>query len=76
MKNNLIEGTDFYYNEKGYIVLTEKYHLKRGYCCGNDCSHCPYDHINVPEPKHSTAPSHELRSFPLQGTPVGKEYKS
>jgi hypothetical protein len=25
--NKLIEGEDFYYNEQGYVVLTEKYHL-------------------------------------------------
>ena len=23
-------------------VFTEKYHLKRGYCCNNNCKHCPY----------------------------------
>ncbi len=33
---------DFYYNEKGYRVFTEKYHLKRGYCCKSGCLHCPY----------------------------------
>ncbi len=38
----LIEGQDFYYNEQGYMVLTAKYHLKRGYCCQNGCKHCPY----------------------------------
>jgi len=50
MKKELIEGEDYYYNEEGYIVLTEKYHLERGHCCGNGCRHCPYDHINVPAP--------------------------
>jgi Family of unknown function (DUF5522) len=49
----LVEGTDFYYNEDGYVVLTEKYHLDKGYCCGNGCKHCPYDFDNVPEPKRS-----------------------
>ena len=53
MKNNLAEGTDFYYNEQGFIVLTAKYHLERGYCCGNGCKHCPYEYKNVPEPKRS-----------------------
>jgi hypothetical protein len=48
MKNNLIEGEDFYYSEQGYIVLTVKYHLERGSCCGNGCRHCPYGYINVP----------------------------
>ena len=51
MKNKLIEGEDFYYNEQGYIVLTAQYHLERGSCCGNGCKHCPYNYINVPEPK-------------------------
>jgi hypothetical protein len=49
MKNQLIEGIDFYYNEEGYMVLTRSYHLERGFCCGNGCLHCPYDYENVPE---------------------------
>ena len=49
MKNELLEGIDFYYNEEGYLVLTEAYHLQRGSCCGNGCKHCPYDYENVPE---------------------------
>lgn len=49
----LQEGIDFYYNDDGYMVLTEKYHLEKGYCCGNGCVHCPYDYENVPEPKKS-----------------------
>ena len=53
MKQELIEGEDFYYNEEGLMVLTEKYHLERGYCCGNGCSHCPYDYENVPEPRRA-----------------------
>lgn len=51
--NNLTEGEDFYYNEQGYIVLTEKYHLQKGVCCGNGCRHCPYNFENVAEPKRS-----------------------
>lgn len=49
----LIEGTHYYFNQQGLIVLTEKYHLDRGYCCGNGCLHCPYDYENVPEPRRS-----------------------
>jgi hypothetical protein len=49
----LREGIDFYYNESGYMVLTEKYHLAKGYCCGNGCLHCPFDFDAVPEPKRS-----------------------
>ena len=33
---------DFYINKEGYKVFTEKYHLKRGYCCKSNCKHCPY----------------------------------
>jgi uncharacterized protein DUF5522 len=51
--SNLAEGEDFYYNAEGYIVLTEKFHLKKGFCCGNGCLHCPYEYINVPEPKRT-----------------------
>jgi hypothetical protein len=32
-----------YYVENGKVVFTEKYHLERGYCCGNKCRNCPYD---------------------------------
>lgn len=53
MKTNLIEGFDYYYNEHGYMVLTEAYHLERGSCCGNGCKHCPYEYSNVPEPLRS-----------------------
>jgi Family of unknown function (DUF5522) len=53
MKKQLFEGEDFYYNEEGFIVLTEKYHLEKGVCCGNGCRHCPYDYIHVEEPKRS-----------------------
>ena len=49
----LIEGEDFYYNDQGLMVLTEKYHLERGYCCGNGCLHCPYGYDRVPEPRRS-----------------------
>jgi Family of unknown function (DUF5522) len=51
--NKLKEGIDYYYNEDGYVVLTEKYHLDKGYCCGNGCRHCPYQYENVPEPRRS-----------------------
>lgn len=49
----LIEGVDFYFNEQGLMVLTEKYHLERGYCCGNGCRHCPYQYERVSEPRRS-----------------------
>lgn len=49
----LTEGRDFYYNEQGYLVFTEKYHLERGACCGNGCKHCPFDYEKVSEPRRS-----------------------
>jgi hypothetical protein len=53
MKQQLNEGEDYYLNEKGFIVFTQKYHLDRGYCCGMGCKHCPYNYQAVPEPKRS-----------------------
>ncbi len=53
MTKELIEGEDFYYNEDGYIVLTARFHLQRGVCCGNGCKHCPYDYVNVDEAKRT-----------------------
>jgi hypothetical protein len=44
-----LEEGDFYYNEQGYMVFTEQYHLKRGFCCGSKCKHCPYGWENVEE---------------------------
>ena len=43
---NKLSSTDFYYDENGYRVMTESYHVRRGSCCGNKCRHCPYN------PKH------------------------
>lgn len=34
---------DHFYYENGRMVMTEQYHLDRGYCCGNGCKHCPYN---------------------------------
>lgn len=35
-------GEDYYF-EKGLMVMTARYHIKRGYCCGSGCRHCPFD---------------------------------
>jgi hypothetical protein len=32
-----------YYLENGFMVFTAAYHLKRGFCCGSGCRHCPYE---------------------------------
>jgi hypothetical protein len=47
------ENEDYYFNENGLLTFTEKFLLKRGYCCGNGCRHCPYNYEAVPEPKKS-----------------------
>lgn len=44
-KPTLIEGEDFYWEEKEGIrfrIFTESYLSKRGYCCKNGCRHCPF----------------------------------
>lgn len=60
--NRLIEGEHYYINEEGYVVLTEKYHLEKGVCCGNGCRHCPYQYENVPEPHKSALLKQEQKS--------------
>lgn len=62
----LQEGVDFYYNPEGLMVLTEKYHRERGYCCGNGCRHCPYDYKNVPEPRRSKLLAERGRNTPAK----------
>jgi len=37
-----LDSEDYYLSKEGYIVFTEKYHLKRGYCCKSGCKNCPY----------------------------------
>ena len=54
MSEQMMEGKDFYYNAEGYIVLTKEYHLQKGFCCGNGCTHCPYEYEAVPEPQKTT----------------------
>ena len=34
--------SDFYI-ENGLRVMTEEYHIRRGYCCGSGCRHCPFE---------------------------------
>ena len=36
-----VEDEDCYFDGP-YIVFTEAYHLRRGYCCQSGCRHCPY----------------------------------
>jgi hypothetical protein len=43
-RSEMIAGED-YYIENGYWVFTEKYLLRRGYCCRSGCRHCPYGYV-------------------------------
>ncbi|MBO1438254.1 DUF5522 domain-containing protein [Meiothermus sp. CFH 77666] len=58
-RTDLQENVD-YYLEGGLLVFTETYHLRRGYCCGSKCRHCPY-------PKEIQAQTIQLR---LEGRPI------
>ena len=52
-QSDIKEGVHYYFNEVGFIVMTEKYHLERGHCCGNGCLHCPFSFEQVPEPRRT-----------------------
>ena len=44
-KKSLVESDDFYWEEVDgtkYRVFTAKYLYERGFCCNNNCRHCPY----------------------------------
>jgi len=38
-KINKSEGLTLFKNS--ILVFTEVYHFKRGFCCKNECKHCP-----------------------------------
>lgn len=40
-----------FYFDSGLLVFTAEYHLRRGYCCANNCRHCPY-----PKRFHTASP--------------------
>lgn len=40
-KDEFVENLDYYF-ENGLMVLTDHFLKKRGYCCSNNCRHCPY----------------------------------
>jgi hypothetical protein len=46
---------DYYYSDEGYIIFTEAYHLKRGYCCQSSCKHCPWGFGKAKEPSAGKA---------------------
>jgi len=79
----LVEGIDYYFNERHRLVWTEAYLEKKGRCCYSGCLHCPYDKKlknktidpEVPQelqlqssPKNSDLTDEELASFADQYT--------
>jgi hypothetical protein len=44
--------SDFYF-DGGLMVFTAAYHLRRGYCCGSSCRHCPYAAVKFASPPFS-----------------------
>lgn len=38
-----------YYFDGEFLVFTAAYHLKRGFCCGSGCRHCPYGFSSTDE---------------------------
>lgn len=78
MKRKFTEGIHYYFNEHGNMVLTAHYHLENGSCCGNGCLNCPYEYVNVPEPRRSSlqearALRHEKEVSPVDGSESGGE---
>ncbi|HEX3100441.1 MAG TPA: DUF5522 domain-containing protein [Pyrinomonadaceae bacterium] len=49
-----VEGLDYYF-EDGLMVLTSRYLANRGYCCENNCRHCPYDKAMPPDQSKKTS---------------------
>jgi len=44
--NKLIKDVD-YYIENGLFIMTEHFHQKRGFCCGNGCRHCAFEPMHI-----------------------------
>lgn len=43
IKNNgKLKDDEYYLMDNGLLIFTEIYHIRRGYCCGLKCKHCPY----------------------------------
>lgn len=43
-----------YYFEGPYLIFTAAYHLKRGFCCGSGCRHCPYTEMEREKAKEGS----------------------
>lgn len=76
MAQSDLQKGDYYTDERGFIVFTEQYLSRRGYCCQNGCKHCPYGFnkekgIAMTETlqKHFTEEIEQFRNAIQQGIP-------
>lgn len=42
MKSSKLTEGVHYIMDGNRVVFTALFHIKRGFCCGNKCRHCPY----------------------------------
>lgn len=56
-----------FYMEGPYMVFTADYHLKRGYCCGSHCRHCPYGLAPGAESDQRAEPAPDGAAPPAEG---------
>ncbi|MBN85903.1 MAG: hypothetical protein CL885_00080, partial [Dehalococcoidia bacterium] len=40
-----LSNKDFYFKD-GLMIFKKGYHMKRGYCCGSGCLHCPFSEMS------------------------------
>ncbi|KAJ2835489.1 hypothetical protein FBU31_001611 [Coemansia sp. 'formosensis'] len=57
----------------GYMVFTELSHRDRGYCCGNKCRHCPFEHDNVGKPEQLKQQAQAVRETRKLARKLSKE---
>ncbi|MCB2406627.1 DUF5522 domain-containing protein [Hymenobacter lucidus] len=46
LKPQPLQPGDYYLTPEGFMVFTEQYHLRRGFCCKSGCRHCPWGFAN------------------------------
>ena len=49
-----------FYHENGNVIMTERYHIERGSCCGSGCRHCPF---SPPHQKMNTQLREDIKSY-------------
>ena len=51
-RKKLKEGEDCYFDEQGLLVLTKEFLIRRGFCCHNNCTNCPYKNTDPKNPRN------------------------